>query len=243
MMHDSLFSLSGQRVLVAGLGGFGAPLARLLAAHGAELALLDIDAGRLARAGLDAPSAACDLTDESAVSAALDRLGGQFHGALNATGLLRIAPADAIAVDAFRRCMDVNVTGALLLSRGVAARMAPEGGAILHVASVSSLVANPGYAAYAASKAALAQLVRVLAREWAPRGIRVNAIGPALVDTELTAGHLADPAFRAAALAQIPMGRFGQPEDLFAMTLALIGPGGRFTTGQTIYVDGGRTLV
>lgn len=243
MTHDSLFSLAGRRVLVAGIGGVGAPLARLLAAHGCELALLDIDAGRLARTGIDAPVAACDLTDEAAVEAALDELGGSFDGALNASGLLRIAPAASMAVDDFRRCVEVNVTGALLLSRGVAARMGPEGGAIVHIASVSSFVANPGYAAYAASKAALAQLVRVLAREWAPRGIRVNAIGPALVDTELTAGHLADPAFRAAALAQIPMGRFGLPEDLFAMTLALMGPGGRFTTGQTIYVDGGRTLV
>ena len=114
---------------------------------------------------------------------------------------------------------------------------------MVHIASVSSLVANPNYAAYASSKAALSHLIRVLAREWAPRNIRVNALGPAMTETPLTAPHLADATFQAGALASIPMGRFGQPDDLLAAMLLLIGPGGRFITGQTIYVDGGRTLV
>jgi NAD(P)-dependent dehydrogenase (short-subunit alcohol dehydrogenase family) len=107
---------------------------------------------------------------------------------------------------------------------------------------VSSLVANLDYAAYATSKAALSQLVRVLAREWAPRGITVNAIGPAMTETGMTQVLLSDRQFRAQALASIPMGRFGTPHDLIGMVVLLLARAGAFITGQTIYVDGGRTL-
>jgi NAD(P)-dependent dehydrogenase (short-subunit alcohol dehydrogenase family) len=120
--------------------------------------------------------------------------------------------------------------------------MADQGGRIVHFASVSSLVANVDYAAYATSKAALVQLVRVLAREWAPRAVTVNAIGPAMTETGMTKTLLSDPQFRAQALASIPLGRFGQPEDLIGMVVLLLAAAGAFITGQTIYVDGGRTL-
>ena len=116
-------------------------------------------------------------------------------------------------------------------------------GRIVHFASVSSLVANVNYAAYASSKAALSQLVRVLAREWAPSGVSINAIGPAMTETGMTAGYLSDPDFRKQALSAIPMGRFGTPEDLVGLLVLLLAPGGSFITGQTIFVDGGRTLV
>jgi NAD(P)-dependent dehydrogenase (short-subunit alcohol dehydrogenase family) len=120
--------------------------------------------------------------------------------------------------------------------------MAAKGGRIIHFASVSSSVANVNYAAYATSKAALSQLVRVLAREWAPNGITVNAIGPAMTETGMTGSFLSDPKFRAQALASIPMRRFGMPEDLIGTVILLLAPAGDFITGQTIYVDGGRTL-
>jgi len=83
----------------------------------------------------------------------------------------------------------------------------------------------------------------VLGREWGPDAITVNAIGPALTETDLTRDYLANPAFRAKAISDIPMGRLGLPEDLIGPALLLLGPGGAFITGQTIYVDGGRTLV
>jgi NAD(P)-dependent dehydrogenase (short-subunit alcohol dehydrogenase family) len=145
-------------------------------------------------------------------------------------------------VQRFRHTLDVNVTGALVLSRSAARAMGDRGGRIIHFASVSSLVANVNYAAYAASKAALSQLVRVLAREWADSGITVNAIGPAMTETGMTENFLSDPAFRAQALASIPLGRFGTPEDLIGPVILLLSQAGAFITGQTIYVDGGRTL-
>ena len=113
---------------------------------------------------------------------------------------------------------------------------------IVTLASVSASVANRNYAAYAASKAAVAHLTRVLAVEWAASGVRVNAIGPAVTPTPLAAPILEDARTRAAALARIPMGRFGRPEDLIAATVFLLSPGSAFMTGQVLHVDGGRTI-
>ena len=256
---DPHFDVSGKSIVLAGAcGGLGRAMARCLAARGARLTLADRDATALP--GLAAELAAelggelgggalhhqVDVTDETATHGVVDAA-CQAHGGvdalINATGAFAVGPAEDLSVEAFRNTLDVNVTGALLLSRAVARRMGPEGGAILHIASVSSFVANPNYAAYASSKAAISHLIRVLAREWAPRNIRVNALGPAMTETPLTAPHLADPAFQDQALAVIPLGRFGQPSDLLAPMLMLLGPGGAFITGQTLYVDGGRTLV
>ena len=105
-----------------------------------------------------------------------------------------------------------------------------------------SHVANPEYAAYAASKAGVAHLTRVLAVEWAPHGVTVNAIGPAVTPTPLAQPILDDAKQRAGALARIPMGRFGTPQNLEGAAVFLASDAGGFVTGQVIYVDGGRTL-
>jgi NAD(P)-dependent dehydrogenase (short-subunit alcohol dehydrogenase family) len=246
---DPLFDISGKVYLVAGAGGgLGGPIAEELARRGAKLVLFDIDEEALARVGKAIPDAVArvaDMTDESAVddlvALAATRF-GRIDGALNAAGTLPIAPADSLEEAVFRDCLDVNVTGAFLFSRSVAKALDDGGGRIVHIASVSSYVSNPAYAAYSSSKAALAQLVRVLGREWATRNILVNAIGPAVTATPLTYDYLADETFKRNALSVIPMGRFGEPEDLIGTVLLLLSKAGAFITGQTIYVDGGRTL-
>lgn len=247
---DPLFDVRDRVYLIAGAGGgLGGPISEALAKRGAKLVLFDIDEAALDRTGAAIPKAVtqtADMNDETAISN-LVRLAetrfGRLDGAINAAGTLPIAKAEEFDETTFRQCLDVNVTAAFLFSRCVAKAMAEHGGRIVHIASVSSYVANAQYAAYAPSKAALAQLVKVLAREWAPRNILVNAIGPALTETALTQGYLANPAFRANAVSVIPMGRLGQAEDLIGAVLLLLAPGGAFITGQTIYVDGGRTLV
>jgi NAD(P)-dependent dehydrogenase (short-subunit alcohol dehydrogenase family) len=244
------FDVSRRSVLIAGApGGIGAAICRMFAGQGAWLALFDRDGERLQAFSdtLDVPhfSVAGDITDAEAVESVFTRtreLYGSLDIVVNAAGLLPIEATDAMEPEDFRACIDTNVTGAWLVSRAAARHMDIRGGAILHIASVSSRVANTHYAAYASSKAALSQLVRVLGREWASRDIRVNAIGPALIDTPLTRDYLADDDFLAQAVSAIPMGRLATPEDLLGAVLLLCSAAGEFITGQTIYIDGGRTL-
>jgi NAD(P)-dependent dehydrogenase (short-subunit alcohol dehydrogenase family) len=248
-VDDPLFEIQGRTVVIAGAGGgLGGEIVRELHGRGARLILFDIDEARLRAVEadcLDAVALVADITDEAQVRAVIARgmeEFGRIDGAINAAGLLPMEPALDASMATFRACIDVNLTGAFVLSRAVAEAVG-ENGRIIHLASVSSLVANPQYAAYASSKAALSQLVRVLAREWAPKNITVNAIGPAMIETPMTEDYLAEPGFREQAVAAIPMGRLAEPGDLMGTIILLLAEGGAFITGQTIYVDGGRTLV
>jgi NAD(P)-dependent dehydrogenase (short-subunit alcohol dehydrogenase family) len=247
---DPLFNVSDNTYLIAGAGGgLGNVMAKALAERGARLALFDIDEAALQRVGITIPDAltqVADINDQSALSEMMQLTQSRFgtiDGAINAAGLLPMAAAATFDEAVFRQCIDVNLTAAFLFSKTVAEQMQDAGGRIVHIASVSSFVANPEYAAYASSKAGLAQMIRVLAREWAPKDILVNAIGPALTETPLTRDYLSDPGFRRNAISAIPMGRLGEADDLIGALLLLLSPAGSFITGQTIYVDGGRTLV
>jgi NAD(P)-dependent dehydrogenase (short-subunit alcohol dehydrogenase family) len=250
---DPLFDVAGRNILVAGAaGGLGAPLARALAVRGGRLMLADMNvdgAEGLARE-LDGPDAhACrlDVTDEASCAAAVaqsvERLGG-LDVVINATGIYRVAPAVELALQDWQLTIDANLTGAFLLARAAGRHMvARSRGRIITIASVSSEVVNPDYAAYAASKAGVAHLTRVLALEWAGFGVTVNAIGPAVIPTPLSQAVVGDDSRRNAAIAKIPMGRLGTPEDLVGAVVLLASDAGAFITGQTIYVDGGRTLL
>jgi len=247
--NDPLFNVQGCAIVIAGAGGgLGGEIARTLHGRGAQLILFDIDEARLGAVETDCPGAVAqvaDITDAAQVQAVIEKGMAEFgrlDGAVNAAGLISIEPSLDTSMATFRECIDVNLTGAFLMSQIVAKAM-QKNGRIIHLASVSSLVANTQYAAYASSKAALSQLVRVLAREWAPRNITVNAIGPALTETPMTEEFFAEPGFRDQAIAVIPMGRLAEPRDLMATIILLLADGGAFITGQTIYVDGGRTLV
>ncbi|MAH83515.1 MAG: hypothetical protein CBB68_04025 [Rhodospirillaceae bacterium TMED8] len=249
-MSDQLFDLKDKVILIAGAaGGLGLPIARALADRGARLALCARNNTELGRLEKGVPSASfyeVDITDEGSLGKAIQKIQdehGTINGGLNAAGLWGIGGALDLDVEEFRECLDVNITGAFLFSRACARVMVNGGGRIIHIASVSSYVANPDYAAYASSKAAVAQMVKVLAREWAQHNININAIGPAMTLTPLTKPRLEDPEFSKNALDKIPMGRFGDPNDLIGIIVLLLTAGGEFITGQTIYVDGGRTLV
>jgi NAD(P)-dependent dehydrogenase (short-subunit alcohol dehydrogenase family) len=252
--RDPLFDIEGRVILVAGgAGGLGAPLARALAGRGARLMIADVDAGaarrlaeELAADGAEAGFIGLDIRDGGSCAAAVAATAqrwGRLDGLLNATGVYRIGPALDLKEDAWEDTIAINLSGAFRLSREAGRIMiAQRAGSIVTVASVSSAVANPLYAAYAASKAGVAHLTRVLALEWAPHGVIVNAIGPAATPTPLARPIFDDEARRQAALARIPMGRFGRPEDLVGATVFLFAPAASFITGQMLYVDGGRTI-
>jgi NAD(P)-dependent dehydrogenase (short-subunit alcohol dehydrogenase family) len=213
----------------------------------------DIDARRaqevashLVAHGGEAHGVPLDVTDPASCASAIDvalQHWGRCDGLINASGIYRVGPALELADTEWQRTIDVNVTGAFRLARAAGRLMTRQrDGSIVTLASVSSIVANPNYAAYAASKAAVAHLTRVLAVEWAALGVRVNAIGPAVTPTPLAAPILEDEKTRAGALARIPMGRLGTPEDLLAAAIFLMSPGSAFMTGQMLYVDGGRSI-
>jgi len=252
--QDSLFSVAGLAVLVVGgAGGLGWPISRELCRRGARVVIADIDeakatacAGALKYAGGWAAGIGIDVVAAESCEAAIRQVEarcGGIDGLVNASGIYRVAPALELADADWQNSVNVNLTGTFRLARAAGASMVRRGrGSIVTITSVSSSVANRNYAAYAASKAGAAHVTRVLAAEWAEAGVRVNAVGPAVTPTPLAARIVDDPVARDAALARIPMKRFGTPEDLLAAIIFLLAPGSGFVTGQVLYVDGGRTI-
>ncbi len=254
-MTDRLFDVRDRVVMVAGgAGGLGRVLARAFAELGARIALADIDGTRARQiaetlGAADGNSLGCvlDVRKQTSCAGAVRRVVkrfGRLDVLINAVGIF----STAAAVDLDRRTWDAtiatNLNGAFLIAQAAGRIMVKKkSGRIITIASASSRVANPGYAAYAASKAGVSQLTRVLALEWVPFGVTVNAIGPAMTPTPLTTEFLADRERHEAALAQIPLGRFGTPDDLIGVAVLLASDAGSFITGQTIFVDGGRTLL
>ena len=253
-MTDPLFTIADKSIVVAGgAGGLGAPLVRAFARRGARVLIADRDetlavqtAERVRAEGGKAEATALDVVSGPSCDAAVRRaveLWGRIDAAVNATGVYKVAPALDLDDDAWQMTLDINVTGAFRFARAAGRAMLAQGsGSIVTLASVSSAVANPNYAAYASSKAAVAHLTRVLAVEWAAKGVRVNAIGPAATPTPLAGPIFDDEVQRRNALARIPAGRFGTPDDIIGAAIFLLSPASAFMTGQILYVDGGRTV-
>lgn len=241
----------GRTALVTGAAsGIGLAALRLLAAEGcARVVAVDSDAAALAR--LDLPGVAPEPGDvrDEAFWDALD-LAGLDLAVVNA-GVAGAAPIAALELDEWRRVLSVNLDGAFLTLRAAMRAMADRGGSIACVASAAGLKAEPGVAAYGASKAALLHLARVAAKEGAPQRIRVNAIAPAGVETPvwdavpMFAGRAAaigrDAAFAELAAAT-PLGRFARPEEVAEQIAFLLSDAAATITGSTLVSDGGHLL-
>ena len=250
--YRGLYDLSGRKALVIGAGGLGSAAADALADCGADIAVADYNwdlaeaAAELAKErGRDSVALTVDVTDPESAAACVAtavKHFGRLDILVNAAGINIRKPAVELAPEEWARIIDVNLNGVFHVTQAAGRVMLQQRyGKVVTISSVSAMCGHATLSAYSASKGGLTMMTKVLAVEWATSGITVNAVAPTYVETPLTQGYLAQPGRRAALTAQIPMGRLAVPEDIAATIVFLACDASRFVTGQTLYVDGGRT--
>ena len=234
----------GIAIVTGAARGIGRATAVRLIQAGHEVTIVDLDgdAAAATAAEIGAKAVTLDVTDEAAVAEFAADI-TDLDVLVNNAGLYRPGTLDTQTVEDYRLTFDVNVLGPMLMTRHLAnALAAGDGGAVVNVASMSAFVAVPGTGVYSMAKAAVASYTELAALEYAPRGIRVNAVAPGRISTEMTADRQGDPAREARTNALIPLGRSGTPQDVAEAICALASPGAGYITGQVLRVDGGLTI-
>lgn len=248
------FRLDGRVAIVTGGNrGLGSAIAGALAEAGARIAIASRKAEQAQAAACRLESVTgqmchgyeCDVRDPGQVKTLVSQVlieFGQIDILVNNAGINIRGPIETLSVDEFRQVQETNVTGMWLMCREVAPFMkAHRYGRVINMGSVLSVVAMPDRTPYAASKGAVLQLTRVLALEWAPYGITVNAMLPGHIVTEMDRPLLNDPQTYESFVAQVPLGRLGDPEDIKGLALFLASDASSFVTGSGIAIDGGMT--
>ncbi|MHC4175232.1 MAG: SDR family oxidoreductase [Planctomycetota bacterium] len=252
-MASGLFSLSGKTALVTGGSrGIGFAVAKGLAEHGADVAIIARDKKQLeaARRQIQTDTDkkvwvfSFDLADTKAIEALFENIIAETAAIdvlVNCAGTTVRALAEGVDADSWNRVIELNLTAAFVMSQAFFRhrRQAGKGGKIINIGSLLCHSARPTNAPYASSKGGLLMLTKSLAVEWAKYNINVNAIGPGYISTELTEPLWSDEDFNKWVLSKTPLARWGQPQDLVGTAVLLASSAGDFITGQIVYVDGG----
>ncbi|WP_225029669.1 SDR family NAD(P)-dependent oxidoreductase [Xinfangfangia pollutisoli] len=254
-MYLKLFDLSDRVAVITGGGrGIGLEIGRALGQAGARLVLADIDsatrdkaAAQLTAEGLEAVALPVDVTDTASVASLADSVMDRFGRVdilVNNAGVSRLNAALDISDEEWRWVMEVNSNAVFWCARAFGRHMLDAGkGAIVNLGSMSGLIINrPQFAAhYMASKAATHHITKALAVEWATRGVRVNAIAPGYIGTEMTMQLKTMPEVYDKNIDMTPMGRFGEPSEIAAAALFLASDASSYCTGSILSADGGYT--
>jgi gluconate 5-dehydrogenase len=252
-MESKLFDLSGKTALVTGGSrGIGLSVAKGLAEHGADVAIVARTKEQLEAAGRQIQTD----TDKKVWTFPFDTknikgIEGLFENIVSATkgvdilvncaGTTIRGPSEEVDLKTWNQVIEVNLTAVFVLSQAFCSHRTQAGkaGRIINIGSLTCHGARPTTAAYASSKGGLLMLTKTLAVEWAKYNINVNAIGPGYIATELTEPLWSDEEFTKWVLSKTPLGRWGRPDDLVGTAVLLASKAGDFITGQIIYVDGG----
>ncbi|WP_045731512.1 SDR family oxidoreductase [Pseudarthrobacter chlorophenolicus] len=254
---SQLFDLAGRTALVTGSSrGIGNALARALAEAGATVVLNGVNAERLeaAEAAMAADFApgrirrcAFDVTRDSDAErgvAWVEENVGPLEILVNNAGIQHRVPMLDLAVRDWERVISTDLTSAFLVGRAAARVMVPRGrGKIINICSVQADLARPTIAPYVAAKGGLRNLTRAMTAEWASSGLQINAIAPGYIHTEMTQNLVDDEQFNSWILGRTPARRWGTPQDLAGPVVWLASDGSGFVNGQTIFIDGGMTVV
>lgn len=252
------FDFKGRTVIVTGgARGIGAAVCKIFAAAGANVMIDYLDIPRdveglktleasLAEMGASYATFAGDITSAEQMQALCDRTVETFGSLdilVNSAGYAQPVKMEDISVDLWRRGVEINLSGAFYVTQAAGRYMLSQGkGRIVFIGSAGAFTGGGGSAFYSASKAAINGLVRELSKELAPSGITVNAVLPALIDTDLLRDRQPDPEERKKYIARVPVGRLGLPEDVAYAALFLASEYAGFITGQYLIVDGGSTF-
>ncbi|HWH28285.1 MAG TPA: SDR family NAD(P)-dependent oxidoreductase [Mycobacteriales bacterium] len=236
--------MTATALVTGGAQGIGKAIAARLVGDGFDVVIGDVNGDAVGRtaAEIGARAVELDVTDPASVSRCAEGI-DDLAVLVNNAGVLRTGSLADTTVDDYRLVMDVNVLGPLLTTGALTEALAAgDGGAVVNIASMSARTSVPGTGVYSASKAAVVALTETAALELGPRGIRVNAVGPGRIKTEMTESRHADPAREERTAALIPVRRSGLPSDVADVVSFLASRDARYVTGQTLYVDGGLLL-
>ncbi|AZQ67722.1 SDR family oxidoreductase [Silicimonas algicola] len=239
--------MTRKALITGGARGIGYACAEALKEDGCEVILADLrgDAAMEAADRLGGAGYACDMADAEAVDELFARIAAD-HGPLsvlvNNAGIALAGDVLTLSLEDWRRVIDVNLTGSFLALQHAARGMVEAGikGAVVNMSSINAQVAIPTIPAYCASKGGVMQLTKSVALALAPHGIRVNAVGPGSIDTDMLASVNADPAAMERVLSRTPLKRIGTPHEIGDVVAFLASEKASYITGETIYVDAGR---